>query len=111
MSDAHLLGVLKHIKEVGPIEESEGLCLNVHYHSRALYNNEMPGMSLVRLVKLFEEWPEGTGTRDYPVPGFFGRGRRDSFMHHKKWSFYGPYGRARWRLVDWMIQQLETPSE
>lgn len=64
------------------------------------------------LEPLFVQWPEYSGVCAYPVPAPtsspYGAAR---YYDHLQWGdgnmWGGEYGRARRRLLDWMIEQLE----
>lgn len=60
------------------------------------------------------DWPEFSGSHSYPVPGL-GRNdnpTRDAYeTYHEckpKWDKDTGYGQARYRLLDWLIDQLEA---
>lgn len=71
---------------------------------------------VVVLRRLIEEWPEGTGTGDFPIPpefsteGDFSPG--EAFEYHGFYPFNPdqPYCQARRRLLNWLIEQLEGGS-
>lgn len=111
MSEHRLLLVLQDIKANGPIDKLEGLCRNLHHHHYRLFDEGVSTAAIMRMLQCFVEWPEGTKSRDYPVPGVNGNGKQMSFSLYDKWSRYGEYGRMRWRLIDWMISQLELVDE
>lgn len=64
----------------------------------------------------FRAWPKGTGRAGFPVPApFVEGGERDHFLHTsgyflktadspaERWGADHPYGRARYRLLNWLI--------
>jgi hypothetical protein len=48
----------------------------------------------------FAAWPEWSGCTGYPVPDF---GKYQFYNTKNKWSRHTLYGRARRRLLDWLI--------
>lgn len=107
MRDQPLLEILRDIKANGPSDPDEGLCRNVHYHGHNLHSKKPAFETLNTMLHLFQAWPEGTGMKDYPVPGINGKDRQVSFSLYSKWSPVSPYGRLRWKMINWMIQELE----
>lgn len=102
-----LLRLLCKLKEEGPDEPEAGIC-------------EYVGHPLELLVtQLAQHWPEFSGNVLYPVPDPRSEGRdprlrpamaRARYVYGSAegmWNREDPYGAARWRLVDWLIQQLE----
>ena len=66
-----------------------------------------------RFSELAKEWPEFSGDDAYPVPcpPWNDITPRYAFHVHSDrnhmWNRDHPYGAARWRLVEWMIRNLE----
>lgn len=63
------------------------------------------------LYPYFEAWPAGTGSRNYPVPAR--KNSKSVRLADKafddcddKWNKRTAYGRLRWELVHWLIEQL-----
>ena len=63
-------------------------------------------MADIWLRAAFRDWPEFSGSPAYPV--------RHTKLHpmyaynrHKRWSKHTPYGRARRRLLKFLIRRLE----
>jgi hypothetical protein len=83
-----------------------GICYNVKDRLRGLsFNHRYTAMG--RLSDIIATWPEHSGMMDYPVP------------HHKltaykayqtclsRWTRLTRYGRARRRLLNYIINELE----
>lgn len=59
--------------------------------------------------RLFDMWPERSGNSWYPVPSKLGMNPGCAYsLSMFKWSKILPYGRARWRLLNFMIDTLEA---
>ena len=54
----------------------------------------------------FRSWPEFSGSSSYPVPNKYTTPRY-AFVNCKKWSKRSAYGKARWRLLDHLIECYE----
>ena len=59
---------------------------------------------------LMREWPEHSGSRVYPVPSFDGNTPSEEFHwaseDKRLWSKAAPYGRARWALLEYLIERV-----
>lgn len=105
-----LLETLKHIRDVGPRWVSHGICYNLD----TLVSDEKD-QDYWDVVKhdLFRKWPEFSGSLTYPVPNKFlwvftkdpGDSYRDTID-----MWVGSYGRARLRLLNFLIKELERES-
>lgn len=95
----------------GEISEVDGIC------SWVAHSKGTTGAEADVLVRLLEQWPEGTGCRDFPIPAELSTGGRFTplvaFTRHSSYPFNPdqPYCQARRRLLDWLIEQLESESE
>lgn len=61
------------------------------------------------LFELFKTWPEFSGLLTYPIQTDPERKPESLFIftdNHHMWNHFHPYGAARWRLVDHLIQEL-----
>ncbi len=118
-----LLMALWEIKLRGPVNKSGGICMNVsillEVEPAPPPEEENTDHTIRRLLtQLFKEWPDGTGNSFNPVPGYTIFGKRQDHKAHRCFNLFGrwslmwvkwhPYGRARWRLLDWLIQQVEA---
>lgn len=65
-------------------------------------------------VDLYKDWPEYLGNSYYPVsdPDAPGKTGYEDYAEYKYDSIYGqmwlksdPYGAARWRLLEWAIEE------
>ena len=87
---------LQTLKEEGPLVKRCGLCTYLMYGGAGA----IPPL-------LVQEWPEFSGDPEYPVPH---RSLRPGEAYHwvvDKWDRRTEYGKARWRLVDFLIEKLK----
>ena len=89
--------------------EGPGICAQVDDH---IYHLHYTVKDEVRpeLYKLFTLWPEGTGSRAYPVPSpTFGLDRVDAYMVHSYSGtlWVGSYGESRKRLLAFLLEQTK----
>lgn len=94
------------------IEPSYGICSNL----TVLLDLELEWPEVQRLNGRFRvlctEWPEYSGAVEYPVwtdrsmapDRQYDRAQEASMM----WDRRTDYGKARWRLLDWAIAELEV---
>ena len=63
---------------------------------------------------LFHMWPEGTGSNSVPVPGAGGKiywpSAEDATPEHF-WDRSQPYGAARYRLLNYLIEELSKTNQ
>jgi hypothetical protein len=64
------------------------------------------------LVRMMLEWPEFSGSPTYPVPSSNHTPPEEAYWkaRNKKWSKRSKYGKARWRLLHWLITELEKAN-
>lgn len=104
--DECLLEQLRELKagvEAGLMSECDyGICRHV-------------GPAYLRLRQLWERWPEYSGERNFPVPDNaeeFGRDAELSYvLCSDLFSAEHEYGRARRRLLDFLISELEKVND
>lgn len=58
------------------------------------------------LEKVMDKWPEHSGNREYPVPHPTGSPEVAYHLVCNKWDRNTAYGQARWRLLEWLIEEL-----
>lgn len=97
-----LLGKLRRIR-VDKTLRTHGICHGIDVQGVA-------DLAAIREVdRLFVKWPEFSGDIFYPIQGMI---ITDSYAAYKnsifRWSKILPYGRARWRLLNFMIDTLEA---
>ena len=66
------------------------------------------------LKELFAEWPEGTGLELYPIPGHDKNPYWPSAEHATPehfWDRSQPYGAARYRLLNYLIEELSKTNQ
>ena len=72
-------------------------------------NTNMTKEDTKQLLDLFRKWPESSGSVQFPVP-YEGRSAVSAYEIGRAtgtmWSIFCKYGRARRRLLNWMIKQL-----
>ena len=79
---------------------STALCEQAHMDQDDVEN-------CMELMKsLWKRWPEYSGERMYPVP-HPSASAWEAFGTSWKWTRLTRYGRARRRLLDWLIQRTE----
>ena len=90
---------------LGTYDRRAGICKSV--------NPFLTRTEQCQLVELFREWPEGTGGGMFPVPihGYAncisaGRAYSEASWDGNMWNPLYKYGRARRRLLTWLINQL-----
>lgn len=95
-----LLAALRKLRDEGPSRPDQGICGNV------------PGWAGLYLDSLWERWPHYSGMYGFPVP--HPRSKHPGaaakiYLHPRTlhWSRRTKYGRLRWALLDWLIEQLE----
>lgn len=84
---------LKRLYEEGPEDKSLGICslLPCEYESA--------------LKALFPRWPEYSGNITFPVP-HPELSPRDAYLFlYDIWNRDTEYGKARWRLLEWLIKE------
>ncbi len=111
----NMLSALKRIKANGPQNPKAGLCTALDMETDWLKIAALSEQVTMRSVRngLFERWPEFSGDICYPIVDknmdliapqqYFW-----SLRLNATWDKGGTYGQLRWRLVDWMIEQLES---
>lgn len=93
-----VLRALKQIKEEGPTVHN-GICANLEDRLRKYGNWH----AYYLMPELCKAWPELNGNdRSYPVG-------TDTFDPcHSKWDLATPAGKRRWRLLNWLIKELQA---
>lgn len=95
---------LLHLREHGPSVPYYGICYHLDAWKHARYNITV-GMTLC----LADGWPEHSGDESYPVPHpeMAADSAFDTADEDEMWDKTQPYGAARWRLVDYMIERTK----
>lgn len=103
-----ILEALKDIKANGPSHLDSGICHNVELlvtKGRAI---PTPLETMQKMQQLFRNWPNYSDDPSFPIPHpKKPESQYCAYMKLSTWSKRGEYGRSRWALVDWMIEQLE----
>ena len=103
--------ILKKVRE-NPTK-TDGLCRNYFMFYRENVDSTPSGQSDLQYTMenygiSFENWPEYSGRIFYPIKPH----NRCPIATYGKcrdyWSKRTKYGQARWRLLDWLIEQFEA---
>lgn len=92
-----LLALRRRYEEGRLCDSPHGICSFVHPDNDTL------------LVELFRRWPEFSGNESFPVPDDdeeFGVDPYEAYLQCEDTFGDHEYGRARLRLLDWLIDQL-----
>lgn len=90
-------------------ESSYGICGNV-LQARFDKQDGVPiefggsNEALKFMRTLFDEWPEYSGEREYPIPGGFRAYEKAQGRNGSMWG-QDEYGAARRRLLQWLIER------
>ena len=101
-TDKELHEALVRLKAEGPDVLRFGICyaVDVAIGEKARF----------RVIKLSREWPESTGNGQYPVPYDLHDGLNNISAFGEEdimWNPDHPYGAARLRLLDWLIERTK----
>ena len=102
------LEALRYVKKAGPVDSMAGICLNVEL---------LIGLARTHsILSVSKGWPHYSGRESYPVPApprrdvhdaraFYAGSQREKngLWRRSQW-----YGRKRWELLDYLIQQYEN---
>lgn len=92
--------------EVSTLDSGNGICFEL-----ALCSD----IKNIGIHDLFKKWPEFSGDVEFPVPSFTeGMDAEDAYMktdNKDMWNCCHPYGAARFRLVDFLIKELQATSK
>ena len=93
-----LLAALRKLRDEGPSRPDQGICGNLRVRLPENYLRER-----------WKNWPHYSGVEGFPVPSSNRKtGPVGVYYHYiSKWSRRTRYGRLRWALLDWLIEQLE----
>ncbi len=107
---AELLVALRHIRDNGPQRLDRGICIAVWQLS---LQRDWKISDITRaLKKYWVKWPEYSGDVTYPIvtnKKIIAYRQYDNCEN--KWNKRSPYGRARWRLLNWLIEQMEAENK
>lgn len=94
-----LLAALRTVRENGPHDINMGICAAVVAADEDCDTFQVDDL----LEELFTRWPEYSGILPYPVPGGY-----TAYMTAAScWDRDTEYGRLRWELLDFCIEELE----
>jgi hypothetical protein len=96
-----LIEILQGLKEIstkGPRAQSCGICYNL-----LLVTNFRRYNDVLVLEYYFEKWKSFSGDFDYPIEGSV----REFNKGKSKWNSETVYGRLRWDLLEFLIQEIE----
>lgn len=85
--------------------DCSGICPNFNNKQRKV------GAEIKHLTNFvdFTDWEEFSGSSSFPVPSY-NVSYSECLVYHETynlWSKRSKYGKARWRLLYWCIQQVE----
>lgn len=78
-----------------------GLCENLEFLCPTLDGHDF-------VARHAPSWPEFSGRACYPVPDPDGECPPDGLFHSRQPKWTGPYGEARMRLVDHLIESIKS---
>lgn len=94
--------LLANLKAIDPDTAVLGIC----YEALRGLNCDEEVMAFTWLKKAFRDWPEFSGVAAYPVRAP-GRHPICAYDRLSRWSNHTAYGRARRRLLKFLIRRLE----
>ncbi|MBK8168246.1 MAG: hypothetical protein IPK64_20045 [bacterium] len=105
-----LLAALRKLRDEGPRHSDRGICNNILISSAFGAPRRLTWAELY-LRPLWERWPHYSGMPYFPVPHprlKYPAAAEDIYFHPRTlhWSRLSAYGRLRWALLDWLIEQL-----
>lgn len=104
MEEMTLLDALNHIKENGPVDGVHGICGNCEKIMGVAEFDEC----YLDFVKMFELWPEFSGRLAFPIHTDKKMSPAEEYSQCVDgWDKSTTYGAARWRLLNFLIEQLE----
>lgn len=107
-----LLQALITVKDIGPAHRELGICDNVEAtrpfdQMKREYGPTQARERFERVLRpLFREWPEYSGNPVFPVPHPSLTAREAYSRLDDQWDAFTPYGQARLRLLNWLIDTL-----
>jgi hypothetical protein len=95
-----LLEILMGVRKDPPLNSELGICEHI-----ANYDSE----DIVQFKNIAQQWPEYSGSRTFPVP-HPNKNSQEAYMSADSVEMWGtgPYAKARYRLLDWVIEYLKT---
>ncbi len=112
-----LRGILEDLKVQGPDSPKQGICSAVVTANGRLpwdfYLDAWCRPLMDAFHRIVETWPRYSGDPSYPVPGAYpweAPPARAYNLSPNKWDRSTEYGRARWELVEYVIQKLEAET-
>jgi hypothetical protein len=98
--------ILKDIKKK-PHNPLAGICFNFEWHENNFLNKDLDAV-LMQYEIFISGWPNYSGIKRYPVPHTKYKDPEMAYANCNKWSKSSKYGRMRWELLDWLIEQFES---
>lgn len=72
-------------------------------------NDNTLNQNYYTILRLMREWPGSSGISHYPVPGYDNYDGSEAYLIKMHlWDKNHPYGQKRWKMVNWIKQQLEN---
>lgn len=108
-----ILEGLRRVRNKDKSQSSAGICLLLHIEVWDTTKSDNTILTGIWIQQTVESWPEYSGQPRYPIksydedqgPGskFWSQRARKGLM----WDRDDPYCMARWRLLDWLIEQAK----
>ena len=100
-----MLAALIEVRENPYRHQYGGICSNVQ---TALWFDDVSIQDIVDfLAPYFRRWPKYSGERNYPVPHPDKNADVAYFVTEKRFDQSTEYGRNRWELLHFLIEELE----
>lgn len=104
-----LLEIKEYINSIDYCDQ--GICSLFTTYARCCYTLKY---CLAQAEISWKDWPEYSGSFGYPVPAHYyayvvmGAPVHEYNHTENKWDKTNPYCQSRYRLLDWLIEQLQT---
>jgi hypothetical protein len=98
--------ILKDIKKK-PHNTYCGICYNFEHHPSNIETLELYD-ALNELNLSITQWPKYSGWIRFPIPHNKHKDSENAYDVCDKWSKKSKYGRLRYELLDWLIEQFES---
>jgi hypothetical protein len=98
--------ILKDIKKK-PHTIQCGICYNFKWHESTFRNKELYDVLNQHDLSI-TQWPKFSGWVNYPIPHSKDEHPEHAYSNYDKWSKRTKYGRLRYELLDWLIEQFES---
>lgn len=97
-----ILKALEILKKEGPIYQEEGICNNLSVIIPIFYSDWF-----LWVRRNVDRWPEFSGNVWFPIGANPEEASTKFYLTRNLWDSSTPYGQARYRLLDWMIEEFK----